>query len=322
MSRNEKWIYWGGMSYLWVSRKEKKTWVWACCFILTLVSCWNDCTHIWVQALLCPRGFIHTRMRRFQLFLSVVNGEHLFGTEVFCNIINALAVSFNQYNVTFLNKSWRNTDIHLQFYTLIILQIWRIWRTVRRQVMQCVHVRRATDAVTANARRVRKFRQLLLLLLLPLKQYRPPMVSAWTLTRCRQCVKIVTVEGKQTITHTEYIRCILYWPVYSFSLLFSFHLLPFYQPLPDNVWISVSLCFACVCVCALLTCFLLISRHARPCGRIMSTSVGQCHYKQHINVLIHKEKLLFIHLRECLIYWHSIAWIVLVYLPVESSTVV
>ncbi|XP_026084808.1 tumor necrosis factor receptor superfamily member 4-like [Carassius auratus] len=48
------------------------------------------------------------------------------------------------------------------------------------------------------------------------------------------------------------------------------------SPTHDNVWISVSLCFACVCVCALLTCFLLISRHARPCGRIMSTSIGLC----------------------------------------------
>ncbi|XP_016087667.1 CD27 antigen-like isoform X1 [Sinocyclocheilus grahami] len=47
-------------------------------------------------------------------------------------------------------------------------------------------------------------------------------------------------------------------------------------PTHDNVWISVSLCFACVCVCALLTCFLLISRHARPCGWIMSTSIGLC----------------------------------------------
>lgn len=186
--------------------------------------------------------------------------------------------------------------------------------------MQCVRVLRATDVETVNARSVRKFRHLLFLHLLLLKQYRPPMVSV--LTRCCQSFKLVAVEGKESITHTEYIRCTLYWPVYSFSLLFPIHLLPFYQPLPDNVWISVSLCFACVCVCALLTCFLLISRHARPCGRIMSTSVGQCHYKQHINVLIHKEKLLFIHLRECLIYWHSIAWIVLVYLPVESSTVV
>ncbi|XP_067305206.1 tumor necrosis factor receptor superfamily member 1A [Pseudorasbora parva] len=42
----------------------------------------------------------------------------------------------------------------------------------------------------------------------------------------------------------------------------------------NNVWISVSLCFACVCVCVLFTCFLLISRHARPCGWIMSTSTG------------------------------------------------
>ncbi|CAM4698294.1 unnamed protein product [Leuciscus chuanchicus] len=42
----------------------------------------------------------------------------------------------------------------------------------------------------------------------------------------------------------------------------------------DNVWISVSLCFACVCVCVLFTCFLLISRHARPCGWIMSASIG------------------------------------------------
>ncbi|XP_055065600.2 uncharacterized protein [Misgurnus anguillicaudatus] len=43
---------------------------------------------------------------------------------------------------------------------------------------------------------------------------------------------------------------------------------------PDNVWILVSLCFACVCVCVLFTCFLLISRHAWPCKRIMSTSIG------------------------------------------------
>ncbi|XP_051577133.1 tumor necrosis factor receptor superfamily member 6-like [Myxocyprinus asiaticus] len=43
--------------------------------------------------------------------------------------------------------------------------------------------------------------------------------------------------------------------------------------LPENgMWISVSLCFACVCLCALFTCFLLISRHARPCERIMPTS--------------------------------------------------
>lgn len=42
----------------------------------------------------------------------------------------------------------------------------------------------------------------------------------------------------------------------------------------DNVWISVSLCFACACVCAVFTCFLLISRQARPCGWIMSASTG------------------------------------------------
>lgn len=46
------------------------------------------------------------------------------------------------------------------------------------------------------------------------------------------------------------------------------------QATTDNVWISVSLCFACVCVCVLFTCFLLISRHAWPCKRIMSTSTG------------------------------------------------
>ncbi|KAI7807039.1 putative CD27 antigen, partial [Triplophysa rosa] len=44
----------------------------------------------------------------------------------------------------------------------------------------------------------------------------------------------------------------------------------------DNMWISVSLCFACVCVCALLTCFLLISRHGWPCKRIMSASAAFC----------------------------------------------
>ncbi|XP_050988114.1 tumor necrosis factor receptor superfamily member 3 isoform X3 [Labeo rohita] len=48
------------------------------------------------------------------------------------------------------------------------------------------------------------------------------------------------------------------------------------QPINDNVWISVSLCYACVCVCVLLTCFILISRHARPCGWIMSASTGFC----------------------------------------------
>ncbi|KAL1259162.1 hypothetical protein QQF64_009739 [Cirrhinus molitorella] len=54
---------------------------------------------------------------------------------------------------------------------------------------------------------------------------------------------------------------------------------PFTKTIPttnDNVWISVSLCYACVCVCVLLTCLILISRHARQCGWIMSASTGLC----------------------------------------------
>lgn len=49
---------------------EKKNCVWACCFILTLVSCWNDCAHIWMQALLWPRGFrsFCCKMVTFELF--------------------------------------------------------------------------------------------------------------------------------------------------------------------------------------------------------------------------------------------------------------
>ncbi len=49
---------------------EKKTCFWACCFILTLVSCWNDCAHIWMQALLCLRGFrsFCCKMVSFELF--------------------------------------------------------------------------------------------------------------------------------------------------------------------------------------------------------------------------------------------------------------
>lgn len=101
------------------------------------------------------------------------------------------------------------------------------------------------------------------------------------------------ISSWQTVTHT-----VLYWPVYSFSLLLSIHLLPFYQPLPDNVWISVSLCFACVCVCVLFTCFLLISRHARPCGWIMSASIGQCHYNS-------QTKPLKCSLYSCMTSWYT-----------------
>ncbi|XP_053486031.1 tumor necrosis factor receptor superfamily member 5 isoform X2 [Ictalurus furcatus] len=38
----------------------------------------------------------------------------------------------------------------------------------------------------------------------------------------------------------------------------------------DTVWITLSLC----CVCILLTCFILISRHTPPCGWIMLASAG------------------------------------------------
>ncbi|KAF4088205.1 hypothetical protein AMELA_G00079680 [Ameiurus melas] len=38
----------------------------------------------------------------------------------------------------------------------------------------------------------------------------------------------------------------------------------------DTVWITLSLC----CVCILLTCFILISRHTLPCGWIMLASTG------------------------------------------------
>lgn len=101
-----------------------------------------------------------------------------------------------------MKKVWvlkdEETDIHKFFHSLM-LQIWSMRRSVRRQVMQCVRVLRATDAETVNAMRVRKFRPLLFLLLLLLTLYRPPMVSVPT--RCCQSVKLVAVEGKQTITH-------------------------------------------------------------------------------------------------------------------------
>jgi len=175
---------------------------------------------------------------------------------------------------------WTLTVLHNPF-AVLILQIWSMRRTVRRQEMLCVHVMRATDAVTATARSVWKSRHLRPLLpfrpLLLHHQDRTPRVSIWTLLYSFYIIYInldcCGISSWQTVTHT-----VLYWPVYSFSLLFSIHLLPFYQPLPDNVWISVSLCCACVCVCVLFTCFLLISRHARPFGWIMSTSAGQCHY--------------------------------------------
>ncbi|XP_026862521.2 CD27 antigen isoform X4 [Electrophorus electricus] len=42
------------------------------------------------------------------------------------------------------------------------------------------------------------------------------------------------------------------------------------SPTRDSVWISLSLC--CACMCILLTCFILISRHTSACGWIMPTS--------------------------------------------------
>ncbi|XP_052003681.1 tumor necrosis factor receptor superfamily member 23 isoform X2 [Xyrauchen texanus] len=69
--------------------------------------------------------------------------------------------------------------------------------------------------------------------------------------KCQMCVKIIQTTTTTTTTATMITRP---------------------TPPTDKVWILVSLCFACVCVCTLFICFLLISRHARPYDRIMSTS--------------------------------------------------
>ncbi|XP_048010259.1 CD27 antigen isoform X1 [Megalobrama amblycephala] len=81
--------------------------------------------------------------------------------------------------------------------------------------------------------------------------------------KCETCVKVPTT----TLSHTSPTTA----PTTSTKKILPTH---------DNVWISVSLCFACVCVCVLFTCFLLTSRHARSCGRIMSASKGFWFYKK------------------------------------------
>ncbi|XP_072534867.1 tumor necrosis factor receptor superfamily member 6-like [Salminus brasiliensis] len=46
------------------------------------------------------------------------------------------------------------------------------------------------------------------------------------------------------------------------------------KPFQDSVWISLSLC--CACVCILLTCFILISRHTPACGWAISAFTDSC----------------------------------------------
>ncbi|KAM9487812.1 tumor necrosis factor receptor superfamily member 6 isoform 2-T2 [Clarias gariepinus] len=75
--------------------------------------------------------------------------------------------------------------------------------------------------------------------------------------KCTDCVKIPkTTPPPTTTTKTSAIIVTTKMDKQSFT--------------QDTVWITLSLC----CVCILLTCFILISRHTPPCGWIMLASAG------------------------------------------------